>query len=82
MIPEARGTNKDSISFKDLLSHYARLQAWIPFYKSTLDSNKIPLKKYYNNTYSENFKNQVSENLFIRNDYNDTIIKKLLVVNC
>ncbi|EKT4501064.1 glycoside hydrolase family 3 N-terminal domain-containing protein [Flavobacterium psychrophilum] len=78
MIPEARGTNKDSISFKDLLSHYARLQAWIPFYKSTLDSNKIPLKKYYNNTYSENFKNQVSENLFIRNDYNDTIIKKII----
>jgi beta-N-acetylhexosaminidase len=78
MIPKARGTDKDSIKFKDLLSHYARLQAWIPFYKSTLDTSKIPLRKYYRKTYLENFKTQVSENLFIENNYNDTIIDKIL----
>ncbi|WP_394759842.1 glycoside hydrolase family 3 N-terminal domain-containing protein, partial [Flavobacterium sp.] len=78
MIPEAKGTDKDSIKLKDFLSHYARLQAWIPFYKSTLDSNKAPLKKYYRKTVSSNYKNQIAENLFIRNDYNDTIIKTIL----
>ena len=78
MIPEAKGTDKDSIRFKDLLSHYARLQAWIPFYKATLDSSKTPLKKYYRKTYSDRFKLQVSENLFLRNDYSDTIIKTII----
>ena len=77
MLPPAKGTNKDSIKFKNLLSHYARLKAWIPFYKSTVDSSKIPLKKYYSKTYSNNFKNQVSENLFIINGYNDTILKDI-----
>ncbi len=78
MVPQTIGSNKDTIKFKTLLSHYARLKAWIPFYKSTLDSSKIPLKKYYGKTYSDNFKNQVSENLFIRNGYNDTILKTIV----
>jgi beta-N-acetylhexosaminidase len=78
MIPEAKGTDKDSIPFKDFLSHYARLQAWIPFYKATLDSAKIPLKKYYRKSFSDGFSIQVSENLFLRNDYKDTIIKRIL----
>lgn len=78
MILEAKGTDKDSIRFKDLLSHYARLQAWIPFYKSTLDSTKTPSKKYYRSSYSDKFKLQVSENLFLRNDYNDTILNTII----
>ena len=78
MVPQAMGTNKDSIKFKNLLSHYARLKAWIPFYKSTIDSSKMPLKKYYSKAYSDNFKLQVSENLFLRSDYNDTILKTII----
>ena len=75
MLPFFANTNKGNIIFKDLLSHYAGLQAWIPFYKSTLDSAKIPLKKYYSKTFFIDFSKQVSENLFIRNDYHDTIMK-------
>lgn len=77
MIPQAVGTNKDSIKFKNLLSHYARLQAWIPFYKTTLDSLKTPLNKYYQTNFSSEFSKKVSNNLFIRNDYQDTIMKKI-----
>ncbi|MFM9987645.1 glycoside hydrolase family 3 N-terminal domain-containing protein [Flavobacterium sp.] len=79
MIHKARNSNKDSITFKELLSHYARLQAWEPFYKKTIDSiSKKPLAKYYRKTELINFSTQVDENLFIRNDYNDTIIKKII----
>lgn len=79
MIGKTRGTNKDSIVFRELLTHYARLQAWEPFYKSTIDSvTKKPLPKFYRNTMSKGFETQVSENLFLTNLYKDSIITKII----
>ncbi len=78
MVPQFNNSNKKDISFKELLSHYAQLQAWVPFYKTTLDSLKNPLEKYYRKTYSESFTKQVAENLFIKDDYQDTIMKQIM----
>ncbi|WP_444647743.1 glycoside hydrolase family 3 N-terminal domain-containing protein [Flavobacterium columnare] len=79
MLPKARGTNKDSIFFKDLLSHYARLKPWEPFYKQTIDSiTKKPSEKLYRKTATEGFTTQVSENLFLVDNYKDSIISKIL----
>jgi beta-glucosidase-like glycosyl hydrolase/CubicO group peptidase (beta-lactamase class C family) len=78
MLPEFKNSNKQNITFKELLSHYGQLQAWIPFYKQTLDADNKPLEKYYRKTYSKEFSKQVSENVFIRNDYQDTIMKKII----
>ncbi|GGD36112.1 glycoside hydrolase family 3 N-terminal domain-containing protein [Flavobacterium orientale] len=75
MLPVFKGTDKEKINFKDFLSHYARLQPWIPFYKTTLDANKKPLDNYYRKSYSNDFSLQVAENLYMRNDYRDTILK-------
>jgi CubicO group peptidase (beta-lactamase class C family) len=62
-----------------MLSHYARLIPWIPFYKATLDSvTKKPNPKYYRNEYSSKFNIEVAKNLYLRSDYPDsmqTIIK-------
>jgi hypothetical protein len=35
-----KDSNKKDIRFKELLSHYARLQPWIPFY-NTIDRKVI-----------------------------------------
>jgi CubicO group peptidase (beta-lactamase class C family) len=48
-------TNKENITFKDLLTHYAGLQAWIPFYKATLNSDNTPMEKYYRKVPIYNF---------------------------
>ena len=77
MVTVFANTDKNDIPLKDLLSHYARLQPWIPFYKATLDSALIPLPKYYRKSFSNDFSKQVAENLYIRNDYHDTIMKKI-----
>ncbi len=77
MAPVFKNTNKDSITFKELLSHNARLQAWEPFYKATIDADKCPLDKYYSLSYQKDFAKQVSENLYIRNDYQDSIMAKI-----
>lgn len=79
MVEKAKNSNKDSISFKDLLTHQARLQAWEPFYKKTIDSvSKKPLAKYYSKTELKNFSVQVAENLYLRNDYQDSILKYII----
>jgi beta-N-acetylhexosaminidase len=77
MLPVFANSDKKNIHFKDLLSHYARLQAWIPFYKNTLDSVNKPSEKYYRQAVDAQFSKQVAENLFIRNDYHDTIMKAI-----
>jgi hypothetical protein len=40
MLPIFKNSNKQDIHFKELLSHYARLQPWIPFYKATVDKTE------------------------------------------
>jgi CubicO group peptidase (beta-lactamase class C family) len=78
MLPIFKNSDKQDIPFKDLLSHYARLQAWVPFYKATLDSAKIPLPKYYSKIANEQFSKQVADSLFMRNDYHDTIMNMIV----
>jgi beta-glucosidase-like glycosyl hydrolase/CubicO group peptidase (beta-lactamase class C family) len=79
MLPMFKGSNKQQISFKELLSHYGRMQAWIPFYKATLDAEGMPLDKYYKKVYTEGFTKRVSDSLFLRDDYHDTIMKKIII---
>ncbi|WP_432220863.1 glycoside hydrolase family 3 N-terminal domain-containing protein [Flavobacterium sp. TMP13] len=75
MLPLFAKTDKRNITFKELLSHYAGLEAWKPFYKKTLDSLNRPSPKYYRKMYDEQFSRKVADSLFIRNDYHDTIMK-------
>ncbi len=78
MLPMLKGSNKYDISFKNLLSHYAGLQAWIPFYKTTLNADKSPSDKYYSLNSKEGFTTRVAENLYLRNDYQDSIMKQIV----
>jgi beta-N-acetylhexosaminidase len=75
MLPEFKNTNKENITFLDLLTHQARLKPWEPFYKKTLNSLDFPSEQYYKKAYTNDFPIQVAENLYLRKDYNDTIIK-------
>jgi len=78
MLPIFKGSDKANIHFKELLSHYAQLQPWIPFYESTLDGNKKPSAQYYRKIADGQFSLQVADSLFLRNDYHDTIMKKII----
>ena len=73
MLSEYKRTDKANISLKRMLSHYARLKAWIPFYLSTLDSLKQPDSKYYSDKKSKQYSIQVAKDLYIRKDMTDSI---------
>ncbi|MCK0109815.1 serine hydrolase [Flavobacteriaceae bacterium S0825] len=74
LLPEFKGTNKENVTIKQMLSHYAQLKPWIPFYASTLDSvTKKPDAKYYRRKISKGFDIEVANKLFLRTDYQDSI---------
>ncbi len=75
MLPEYLNSNKKNITIKQMLSHYARLKPWIPFYTATLDASKKPDPKYYRRKSSPMFNIKVADEVYLRHDYPDTIQK-------
>ncbi len=81
LIPEYANSNKKNITLKEMLSHYARLRPWEPFYAKTLDSLKKPSAKYYRRKYSPMYSIKVAEEIYLRYDYPDTIQKIIMDSN-
>ena len=76
LLVEYKKTNKKNVTLKKMLSHYAQLKPWIPFYYATLDSvTKQPDPKYYRKTRTKGYDVEVTNTLFMRNDYKDSIQK-------
>jgi beta-glucosidase-like glycosyl hydrolase/CubicO group peptidase (beta-lactamase class C family) len=78
-LPWTIGTDKANITVRNLLLHQAGLKSWIPFYKETLDTMSGALRTdLYHYTPSEGWNTRVANSLFIRNNYADTIWKRIL----
>ena len=76
ILPTFKNSNKDTLTVLEILSHFGRLKAWIPFYKLTQDSvTKNNLKEFYSQKRSENFSNKVADDLYLNNSYKDSIYK-------
>jgi len=76
MLPEYKNSNKANITLQQILTHTARLKAWIPFYTHTLDTvTKQPAAKYYKKNPNEDFNIKVAEGLYMRRDYKDSIFE-------
>lgn len=78
LFPVLVGSNKDTVTVREALSHVGRLQAWIPFYLKTIDSvTHQPLGKYYRSVKSKKYSIPVAKNLYLRTDYTDSIYKAI-----
>jgi len=74
-----RGTDKENLKIKDILTHQAGLKSWIPFYKETLDSLKNPNPMIYNSTIRGRYTVKVTDNLYMRSDWVDTMWQRILL---
>lgn len=78
LLPSLRTTDKKNITLKQMLSHYARFKAWIPFYIHTLDSTtRKASTKYLRATPNDDFTIKVADEFYLRKDYRDTIYKEI-----
>ena len=68
LFPKKKLNDKGNISLKEMLSHYARLRPWIPFYEETLNRKEKPRSRFYKSNSKSTFSTQVSENLFLKSN--------------
>ncbi|MFK8272682.1 glycoside hydrolase family 3 N-terminal domain-containing protein [Capnocytophaga canimorsus] len=78
LLPELKNTNKANIKIINAFSHNGLLQSWIPFYLKTVTPQKKPLTAYYNTQKTDDFSVPVAKNLYMRNDYKDTIYQRIV----
>ena len=72
-------SNKADISIQDMLSHYARLTPWIPFYKETLKKGSSKLnKKFYRKRKSKRFSIPVADHFYGKRDLPELISNQIL----
>lgn len=81
-LPYLAETNKSDLTFRNILSHQARLTSWIPFYWYNTDSAGVLNNNVFHVKQNDIFNTRVAENLYIRSDYKfemyDTIAKSEL----
>src|SRR5690606_34344860 len=78
ILPSYKNSNKAHITLKEMLSHYAKLKPWIPFYYATLDSvTQKPSDKWYKKQYTKGYTIKVANEMYLRNDYPDSIQKTI-----
>lgn len=77
LLPELKSTNKANMKMTDVLAHYALFQSWIPFYQSTLDSQKKPSKDIYSTVKTTVFSVEVAKNLYMKSEYLKTIYEQI-----
>jgi beta-glucosidase-like glycosyl hydrolase/CubicO group peptidase (beta-lactamase class C family) len=77
-LPMVRGSNKANLLIENVLLHQAGLVPYIPFYKETIDASGVPFVKYYSTQKNDSFKIRVADNLFLRNDWNDTMYQRII----
>ncbi len=78
LMPDLKGFNKANLKVKEVLSHYARLTPWIPFYKETLDKDGQLLRKFYRSRNKIRFNIPVADNLFLKSNYDLEIREEII----
>lgn len=78
-LPWTAGSNKAYITLREMLLHQGGMVAYIPFYKETIDNKTgTPLPGLYAAVADSLYSIPVAENMYLRNDWKDSIYKRIL----
>lgn len=91
--PDMEGSNKDTLTFREMLSHHAKLMPWIPYWRTTLRGNaRYPWRKRWDgamlNDYkfkwwtfkrdsSRRYPVRITDDLWLHRSYKDKIYKAI-----
>jgi beta-glucosidase-like glycosyl hydrolase/CubicO group peptidase (beta-lactamase class C family) len=78
-LPWTRGSNKAPLRLREILLHQAGLVPFIPFYREVIDTvTGLPLPQYFSTSKDAGHQYRVAEGLYLRNDWEDTLYKRIL----
>lgn len=77
-LPSMRGSDKENLKLTDVLLHQAGLIPDVVFYKETVDpKTKEPLPQYFSKVPKQGFSIPVAQNLYLRDDWEDTMMLRV-----
>ena len=71
--PDWKGSNKQAVNVNDVLSHQAGLEAWIPFWKQTVNKKGQFKPGYFSKDSTSVYSLHVSKNLYVIKSYPDSV---------
>jgi len=77
-IPSLKKSNKKDLKINHILTHQAGLAGWIPVYKNTMDAKGNLRTDLYSKTPSEQFSIMLTDSLFLRSDYADSVFAAII----
>jgi CubicO group peptidase (beta-lactamase class C family) len=78
-LPWVKGSDKANLEIEDILLHQAGLVPFIPFYRETIDTvTGIPFPAIYSEKLKTGYSIRVAENIYLRNDWTDTMFARIL----
>ncbi|WP_245189626.1 glycoside hydrolase family 3 N-terminal domain-containing protein [Lunatimonas salinarum] len=77
-LPMAKGSNKETLVYKDILTHQSGLTAWISFWQETQRKNGKFKWYTFKQDSSGRFPMKVANHLYIHRKYTDKIYRKIM----
>ncbi|MGB3004930.1 MAG: glycoside hydrolase family 3 N-terminal domain-containing protein, partial [Chitinophagaceae bacterium] len=78
-LPWVKNTDKEDLKIEDILLHQAGLVPFIAFYKETIDAaTGKPNPAIYSGKPQKGYGVRVAENIYMRNDWQDTMFQRIL----
>lgn len=72
-LPELKGSNKENMIIRDILTHQSGLWPYVPFWAETMDKTYKYLPEYYSSVQNPEYTLKVRDNLFARPTVKDSI---------
>ncbi len=76
-LPELQGTRLEKLKLRDILTHTAGLQAWIPFYTFVTQNDSL-YEYYFHYRKDSIYSVEVAEDLYMREVYEDSIFQRIV----
>jgi len=75
--PKSKGTNKECLLIKDILTHQAKLVPFISFYKKLISAEN-KRSEYFSAKPNKNKSVQVADSMYVLSTYTDSVYKQIL----
>lgn len=76
-LPGYKKSNKANIGWRDVLTHQARLKAWIPFWREAVNPDGTYKPHTFSKTRSNKFPIEITDSLFLYKNYPKTIFAEI-----